>query len=150
LSVIIAVVGAGEYGVMLALAQFPAFSGLHGALLDALVLAGVVFPALLFLVVKPLRKQIAWRRENERVLRETIEELQRSKNEIRQLRGLLPICASCKRIREVGGQWALLEQYIEAHSDASFTHSICPECVRKLYPNHDAGRHPRETDGGEL
>jgi hypothetical protein len=150
LSIIIAVVAVGEYGVMLALAEIPFFSGRHGALIDSLVLVGLAFPALLLLVVRPLRKQIARRMENERVLRETIEELERSKSEIRQLRGLLPICASCKRIRDVGGQWALLEQYIEAHTDASVTHSICPECVRKLYPDHDAGRHPQESDGGDV
>jgi PAS domain-containing protein len=51
-----------------------------------------------------------------------------------ELQGLIPICASCKRIRDDRGYWNWVEQYIERHSEAEFTHDICPECVKKLYP----------------
>lgn len=54
--------------------------------------------------------------------------------EIRVLQGILPVCASCKRIRNDKGEYEQIEQYITDHSEASFTHGICPECARKLYP----------------
>jgi CRP/FNR family cyclic AMP-dependent transcriptional regulator len=50
------------------------------------------------------------------------------------LGSLLPICASCKRIREGNGSWTNIEEYISRHSDTEFSHGICPECMRKLYP----------------
>ena len=56
--------------------------------------------------------------------------------EIKRLRGLLPICASCKKIRNDKGYWSQIEVYIREHSEAEFTHSICPECSKKLYPEY--------------
>lgn len=53
---------------------------------------------------------------------------------IKQLRGLLPICANCKKIRNDQGYWEQVETYFQEHSDVAFTHGFCPECVRKLYP----------------
>jgi len=50
------------------------------------------------------------------------------------LQGLLPICASCKRVRDEHGQWNQIESYIRARSEAEFSHGICPECARRLYP----------------
>ena len=61
-------------------------------------------------------------------------ELQAALNKVKQLAGLLPICASCKKIRDDKGYWKQIEQYIEAHSEAEFSHSICPECAYTLYP----------------
>ena len=55
-------------------------------------------------------------------------------SELRVLRGLLPICASCKKIRDDKGYWNQIEVYITEHSEAEFSHGICPECVKKLYP----------------
>ena len=63
-----------------------------------------------------------------------IEELRNALTHIKTLRGLLPICASCKKIRDDGGSWKQIETYISDHSDAKFSHGICPECVQKLYP----------------
>jgi len=63
-----------------------------------------------------------------------IEELRNALTHIKTLRGLLPICAACKKIRDDRGYWTQIEQYIRAHSEAEFTHGICPECVKKLYP----------------
>jgi hypothetical protein len=68
----------------------------------------------------------------ERVLRA---EVQKTLDEVKQLRGLLPICSSCKRIRNDQGVWAQVEAYVRSHSDAQFTHGVCPECIRDLYPN---------------
>jgi PAS domain S-box-containing protein len=53
---------------------------------------------------------------------------------IKTLRGLVPICSACKRIRDDKGFWSQVESYVSAHSEAKFSHGICPECARKLYP----------------
>jgi PleD family two-component response regulator len=53
---------------------------------------------------------------------------------VKQLRGLLPICSSCKRIRDEDNSWSEVESYIQKRSNALFTHSICPECMKALYP----------------
>jgi len=65
-----------------------------------------------------------------------ISELQESITKIRVLRGLLPICTSCKKIRNDKGYWQQLEIYIRDHSEADFSHSICPNCFKKLYPEY--------------
>lgn len=57
-----------------------------------------------------------------------------AKDEVRQLSGLLPICANCKKIRNDQGYWQQVESYVSDHSEAMFTHSICPDCVKELYP----------------
>jgi hypothetical protein len=67
-------------------------------------------------------------------LRTAIEKLQQALSEVKTLRGLLPICASCRRVRESDNSWSTFERYLSAHADVDMTHGICPECVRKLYP----------------
>ena len=67
------------------------------------------------------------RQRAERAAAQTAAALER----VRVLSGLLPICASCKKIRDNGGTWEQLEVYIKSHSDAEFTHSLCPECARE-------------------
>jgi YesN/AraC family two-component response regulator len=64
-----------------------------------------------------------------------IKELQQALASIKTLTGLIPICASCKKIRDDQGYWNQLEAYISEHSDAEFSHGICPECAIKIYPN---------------
>jgi PAS domain S-box-containing protein len=64
-----------------------------------------------------------------------IHELQDALGKIKTLSGMLPICASCKKIRDDEGYWNQIEAYIGDHSEAEFTHSICPECMKKLYPD---------------
>jgi HAMP domain-containing protein len=68
-------------------------------------------------------------------LQETNAALEKALAEVRTLSGLLPICANCKKIRDDQGYWRQLETYIGEHSDAQFSHAICPDCVRKLYPD---------------
>ncbi len=63
-----------------------------------------------------------------------IVELQEALAQIKTLEGLLPICASCKAVRDDTGYWKQIESYVREHSDAEFTHSICPDCAQKLYP----------------
>jgi len=63
-------------------------------------------------------------------------QLEVSLKKIKTLSGLLPICASCKKIRDDKGYWNLLEVYISEHTNADFSHGICPDCAKKLYPKH--------------
>ena len=60
--------------------------------------------------------------------------LQKALAEVKTLSGMLPICASCKKVRDDQGYWKQIERYIIEHSEAKLSHSICPECARKLYP----------------
>ena len=72
------------------------------------------------------------RAEQER--EQLILELQDALAKVKTLSGLLPICAYCKKIRDDQGYWNQLETYIQEHSDAEFSHGICDECGKKLYP----------------
>jgi DNA-binding response OmpR family regulator len=65
-----------------------------------------------------------------------INELQQALGKLKTLSGLLPICGCCKKIRDDRGYWNQLETYIEQHSQAEFSHGICPDCMKKLYPNY--------------
>ena len=71
------------------------------------------------------------------VLNRTNAELEDALAQVRTLSGLLPICASCKRIRDDRGYWNQIEIYIKNHSQAEFSHGICPECSEKLYGDSD-------------
>lgn len=73
--------------------------------------------------------------ERERGLRRSLEE---TLAQVKTLSGLLPICARCKKIRDDNGYWNQIEAFISAHSDADFTHGICPECSSALYPEMEA------------
>lgn len=66
-------------------------------------------------------------------LNTTIDELQNALDNVKQLSGLLPICAYCKKIRDDKGYWNQLEAYLQKHTEAQFSHGICPDCERKLY-----------------
>lgn len=63
-----------------------------------------------------------------------VRDREKALEDIRVLQGLLPICASCKKIRDDKGYWIQIESYIRDHSEAEFSHGICPECIEKLYP----------------
>ena len=67
-------------------------------------------------------------------LEQTTARLQKALDNIQTLEGLLPICANCKNIRNDNGYWQKVEVYIRQHSKAKFSHSICPECAHRLYP----------------
>jgi hypothetical protein len=65
-----------------------------------------------------------------------IAQLQDALASVKLLSGLLPICASCKRIRDENGNWRQIETYISGHSEAQFSHGVCPDCFRKLYGDY--------------
>jgi hypothetical protein len=87
---------------------------------------------------------ITERKHAEEELQRYSAELEKSNNElkdalanIKQLTGMLPICASCKQIRDDKGYWKSVESYISEHSKAVFSHGICPECEKKMYGDLD-------------
>lgn len=69
-----------------------------------------------------------------RELRRRQRELQDAYDRIRKLSGMLPICSHCKKIRDDNGYWSQVETYVSDHSDATFSHGLCPDCARELYP----------------
>ncbi len=75
------------------------------------------------------RKRVEGERER------LVKALEDSLAKVRRLSGMLPICASCKRIRDDKGYWQQVEQYIKKHSEAEFSHGLCPECAARLYPD---------------
>lgn len=72
-------------------------------------------------------------------LRKKNDELTQALQEVKTLRGMLPICSNCKKIRDDNGYWQRLESYIASRSDATFTHGICPDCAKELYPGYKKG-----------
>ncbi|MEJ2696301.1 MAG: response regulator [Candidatus Sulfobium sp.] len=83
-----------------------------------------------------LREEIERRTAIQQEREILIDELQHALAEVKTLSGLLPICAACKKIRDDTGYWRQIEEYISRHSEAEFTHGICPECAKKLYPEY--------------
>ena len=70
----------------------------------------------------------------EDLVKERTADLEKALSDVKLLSGFLPICASCKKIRDDKGYWNQIESYIQQHSEAEFSHSICPECAEQLYP----------------
>ena len=86
-------------------------------------------------MISTLNKEIATRIESEHTLEAERDKLKDALAEIKTLSGLIPICSSCKKIRDDKGYWNQVEIYIRDRSDAKFSHSLCPECALKLYPD---------------
>lgn len=113
-------------------------------------------------VTKPFdREELRARvRVGERVveLQTTLEgrvgELENALSQIKTLRGLIPMCAGCHKIHDDKGYWQHVESYVMEHSDASFSHGLCPECVNQYYPEYEQIKRKKDlansrTDGGE-
>jgi hypothetical protein len=132
---IIGLVFVTELGVMLVLGFVVRPLGpIAEAVVDSLLLATMITPFVVFTVIQ--------RRRAEGEREAVIQELQTALVKVRTLSGLLPICASCKSIRDDGGYWNRIEVYVRDHSDAEFSHSLCPPCARTLY-----GEFADEVDG---
>lgn len=82
-----------------------------------------------------LEEEVRRRTLSEQEKERLIEELQEALGNIKKLKGLLPICSNCKQIRDSGGHWHQLEEYIARNSEAEFSHSLCPHCAAQLYPD---------------
>jgi len=95
-----------------------------------------------------LSTEIDIRKRMEGELRESNTELQRALTEVKTLSGLLPICSSCKKIRDDQGYWTQVETYITERSGVEFSHGICPDCLQKLYPDFYAKRQQKQKEAG--
>jgi sigma-B regulation protein RsbU (phosphoserine phosphatase) len=70
-------------------------------------------------------------------LEQRINELEKAISEIKTLQGLIPMCASCKKVRDDQGYWQQVEDYLMEHSEAAFSHALCPDCLKKHYPEYE-------------
>ncbi len=79
-------------------------------------------------------RDVTKRKNAEEELRSAVARLGQALSEVKKLSGLLPICASCKKVRDDKGYWSQVEEYVSQHSEAKFSHGICPDCLQQLYP----------------
>jgi hypothetical protein len=86
-------------------------------------------------VIRIYARDITQRKVAEIVRDQLINQLQEAMSQIKTLRGFLPICAYCKKIRDDEGYWQQIEKYIKDHSDAEFSHGICPDCLKEHFPH---------------
>jgi PAS domain S-box-containing protein len=86
-----------------------------------------------FLGTQGIARDITERKQAEEEREKLISKLQEALDNIKTLKGLLPICSNCKKIRDDQGYWNQIEAYIRDHSDAEFSHGICPDCAQDLY-----------------
>jgi len=96
-----------------------------------------IIPVFIFLTFASayfsFRRWLEIKRSDE-LLKMQHEKLKSTMSEIKQLRKILPICSSCKKIRDDNGNWHQVEEYIGSHAGTAFSHGICPDCIEKLYP----------------
>ena len=132
---------------------FAASTGLHGAFAFPILLAGQVTGVIEFFsrqvrgpdddllkMMYALGSQIGQfiaRKQVEEEQEKLILELQEALVNVKTLSGLLPICATCKNVRDDKGYWGRIEDYISAHSQTEFSHGICTDCARKMHPDWD-------------
>jgi uncharacterized PurR-regulated membrane protein YhhQ (DUF165 family) len=83
------------------------------------------------------QQEIERRKQVEREKEGLIEALQQALSEVKTLRGILPTCAHCKKIRDQGGKWRQIEAYIQENSHAKFSHGICPDCIGEYFPGDE-------------
>jgi two-component system sensor histidine kinase/response regulator len=114
--------------------------------MSALRKNGIEFPIELSLAAYQIEGQwhavgtirdISDRKRAEQEREKIISELQKALKDVKQLSGLLPICSHCKKVRDDKGYWNQIEAYIAIHSEAAFSHGICPECAQEYYPDMD-------------
>ncbi len=91
-------------------------------------------------------RDITERMNSQKEREKLITELQNALNEVKNLSGLIPICAHCKKIRDDKGYWNRVEDYLADHSDVAFSHAICPDCIKKYYPK----QYKKLKDKGKL
>ena len=103
------------------------------ALIDGILLCLILTPLLLRYVYFPLKGNIEELDKTKNGLEKTIAELKAARAEVKELRGIIPICTTCKKIRDDKGLWQQLEAYLHEHSDADFSHTMCYDCAESFY-----------------
>lgn len=121
-----------EAGVMVLLEMLPKWMIPAAPVLDAGLLVAIISPMLYLWLYRPLLNEMVARRRTEQELLVTVSRLQEALANVKTLKGLLPICAWCKKVRDDKGYWSQLEHYVAENSDADFTHGICPECAENI------------------
>jgi hypothetical protein len=134
LLIIITTIFVSEFLVMVCLEYLTSPNIYTVAFIDAVLLSIIVSPILYMLAFRPLTNHIALHQKAEKEKNALIAELNEALAEVKTLQGIIPICSSCKKIRDDEGFWHQLEAYVSAHYDAEFSHGICNQCMKKLYP----------------
>jgi len=113
-----------------------AVQSLKSGAMDYIVKSPEAFDSMPHAVERTLREWhlIQEHKQAEEERGKLIDELQDALAKVKKLSGLIPICSSCKKIRDDKGYWNQLEKYLLEHSDATLSHGLCPECARSLYP----------------
>ena len=83
-----------------------------------------------------LSDEVERRKQIEVVREKLIEELKEALAKVKTLSGFIPICSHCKKIRDDKGYWTQVEEYVRDHTEAEFSHSLCPDCIKKYYPEY--------------
>ena len=134
LLVVAASVFLAEALIMLFLSNFYSIVRFKEAIVDAFLLIILIIPVLYIFFYKPFIHDIEEREIAEIEKDAAIAKLEKAIDEIKVLKGFIPICANCKKIRDDAGYWQHVETYIRDRSDIEFSHAICPDCSKKLYP----------------
>jgi len=133
---------------------FPA----QGIEVDHLRKDGTVFPAEIRLTLiwdtegqlrglRGITRDISQRKQSQAAMESLIQELTMVLAEVKSLKGMLPICSGCKKIRDDQGYWNQIESYLSQHTDATFTHGMCPDCVEQYFPGRAARRKEEHGQG---
>jgi len=109
------------------------FLGVYSSVILASI---IVFSSTLGSKVEHYRRDISERRRAQAEKEKLISQLREALSNVKLLSGMLPICSNCKKIRDDKGYWNRIETYIRDHSEAEFSHSICPQCLESLYPEY--------------
>ena len=92
-------------------------------------------------------RDVSARRRLEEQNKRLIVDLQAALADVKTMRGLLPICSSCKRIRDDGGRWRNIEEYVQGHSEARFSHGLCDDCLARMHPDLTVNNPSNESRG---
>ncbi len=123
-----------EIMITLLFSLFPQMTPAQEGFLDSSLLLIFVVPLLYVFFYRPFLLDIKERKKAENEKEATIVELKKAMEEIRILKGLIPICAKCKKVRDDAGYWQHIEVYVRERSEVEFSHGICPDCAKELYP----------------
>ena len=123
-----------EAMIMFLFSMFHFMTPIQEAALDGLLLLLFVIPVLYVFFYKPFILDIKEREKAEKEKDEAIIKLEKAIDEINILKGFLPICCNCKKIKDDAGYWQEVETYIRDRSEIQFSNGICPDCAKELYP----------------
>ena len=134
LLLVVAAMFISEIMITFLFSLFPQMTPAQEGILDSSLLLIFIVPLLYVFFYRPFLLDIKERKKAEMEKEATIVELKKAMDEIKILKGLIPICAKCKKVRDDAGYWQHIEVYVRERSEAEFSHGICPGCAKELYP----------------